>query len=87
MSGWQSGSLIALVIAGIILGGHYLMRPVFRFYRPIRLAEIFVAAALLLVILTALATRSVGLSPALWHFPRRRRSGEVNIAMSWKLEY
>jgi monovalent cation:proton antiporter-2 (CPA2) family protein len=68
MSGWQSGLLIALVIAGIILGGHYLMRPVFRFIAQSGLREIFVAAALLLVILTALATESVGLSPALGTF-------------------
>jgi len=68
LSGWQNGLLIALVIAGIVLGGHYLMRPVFRFIAQSGLREIFVAAALLLVILTALATEAVGLSPALGTF-------------------
>ncbi len=68
LSGWQNGLLIALVIGGIVLGGHYLMRPVFRFIAQSGLREIFVAAALLLVILTAMATDSVGLSPALGTF-------------------
>ena len=68
LAGWQDGLLIAGVICGIILGGHYLMRPVFRFIAQSGLREIFVAAALLLVILIALAMQSVGLSPALGTF-------------------
>lgn len=68
LGGWQNGLLIVLVIAAIILGGHYLMRPIFRFIAKSGLREIFLAAALLLVILTALATESVGLSPALGTF-------------------
>lgn len=68
LGGWQDGLLIAAVICGIILGGHYLMRPVFRFIAQSGMREIFVAAALLLVILIALAMQSVGLSPALGTF-------------------
>jgi glutathione-regulated potassium-efflux system ancillary protein KefC len=68
LGGWQDGLLIAAVISGIILGGHYLMRPVFRFIAQSGMREIFVAAALLLVILIALAMQSVGLSPALGTF-------------------
>ncbi len=68
LGGWQNGLMIALVIGGIVLGGHYLMRPVFRFIAQSGLREIFVAAALLLVLLTAFATESVGLSPALGTF-------------------
>lgn len=68
LSGWQNGLMIALVISGIVLGGHYLMRPIFRFIAQSGLREIFVAAALLLVLLTAFATESVGLSPALGTF-------------------
>lgn len=68
LAGWQDGLLVAGVIIGIVLGGHYLMRPVFRFIAQSGLREIFVAAALLLVILIALAMESVGLSPALGTF-------------------
>lgn len=68
LSAWQNDLLIVLVIAAIVFGGHYLMRPVFRFIAKSGLREMFVAAALLLVILTALATESVGLSPALGTF-------------------
>ena len=68
LGGWQDGLLIAAVICAIILGGHYLMRPVFRFIAQSGLREIFVAAALLLVILIALAMEHVGLSPALGTF-------------------
>lgn len=68
LAGWKDGLLIAGVIIGIILGGHYLMRPVFRFIAQSGLREIFVAAALLLVILIALAMQQVGLSPALGTF-------------------
>ncbi len=68
LGGWQDGLMITAVISGIILGGHYLMRPVFRFIAQSGLREIFVASALLLVILIALAMESVGLSPALGTF-------------------
>ncbi|MFB0954029.1 MAG: monovalent cation:proton antiporter-2 (CPA2) family protein, partial [Aeromonadaceae bacterium] len=68
IAGWQDALLITAIISGIILGGHYLMRPVFRFIAQSGLREIFVAAALLLVILITLAMRSVGLSPALGTF-------------------
>ncbi len=68
IAGWQDGLMIGGVIAGIILGGHYLMRPVFRFIAQSGLREIFVAAALLLVILITLAMQKVGLSPALGTF-------------------
>ena len=68
LGGWQDGLMIAGVISAIILGGHYLMRPIFRFIAQSGLREIFVASALLLVILIALAMESVGLSPALGTF-------------------
>jgi len=68
MGGWQDGLLVAAVIFGIVLGGHYLMRPVFRFIAQSGMREIFVAAALLLVILITLAMQWVGLSPALGTF-------------------
>ncbi len=55
-------------VAAIVIGGRYLMRPVFRFIAKTRLREIFTAAALLLVIGIALLMSQVGLSPALGTF-------------------
>ncbi|MEO0915012.1 MAG: cation:proton antiporter, partial [Pseudomonadota bacterium] len=52
----------------IVLGGHYLTRPVFRFIAHAKLQEIFTAAALLLIIGVALLMTVVGLSPALGTF-------------------
>jgi voltage-gated potassium channel Kch len=56
------------IVGGIIVGGRFLMRPVFRFIAATRLREIFTATALLLVIGIALAMQQVGLSPALGTF-------------------
>jgi monovalent cation:proton antiporter-2 (CPA2) family protein len=63
----QTLAVLAAVLA-IVLGGRYLMRPVFRFIARARLREIFTAAALLLVIGIALLMSQVGLSPALGTF-------------------
>ena len=52
----------------IVVGGHYLTRPMFRFLALAKLPEIFTAAALLLVIGIALLMTVVGLSPALGTF-------------------
>ena len=68
LAGWQHGLLVVAAIAGIVLGGHYLMRPVFRAIAEAHMREIFVAAALLLVIAIAVLMESVGLSPALGSF-------------------
>ncbi|MGL5292614.1 MAG: monovalent cation:proton antiporter-2 (CPA2) family protein [Aeromonas sp.] len=68
LAGWQHGLLVVAAISGIVLGGHYLMRPVFRAIAAAHMREIFVAAALLLVIAIAVLMESVGLSPALGSF-------------------
>ncbi|MFQ3637405.1 MAG: cation:proton antiporter, partial [Cyanobacteriota bacterium] len=52
----------------IILGGQFLMQPVFRFIAATRLRESFTATALLLVVGITLAMQTVGLSPALGTF-------------------
>ncbi|MBD2461221.1 glutathione-regulated potassium-efflux system protein KefC [Oscillatoria sp. FACHB-1407] len=65
---WQQALLVMGVVGGIIVGGRFLMRPVFRFIAATRLREIFTATALLLVIGIALAMQQVGLSPALGTF-------------------
>lgn len=68
LSGWQQGALVAAAISGIVLGGRYLMRPIFRAIAEAHMREIFVAAALLLVVGIAVLMESVGLSPALGSF-------------------
>lgn len=68
LTGWQQGLLVVAAISGIVLGGHYVMRPIFRAIAQSHLREIFVAAALLLVISIAILMESVGLSPALGSF-------------------
>ncbi len=65
---WQRALLVIGVVAAIVAGGRFLIRPVFRYLASIRLHEIFTAAALLLVVGIALAMQKVGLSPALGTF-------------------
>jgi voltage-gated potassium channel Kch len=55
-------------IAGVVVGGRYLTRPMFRFIAAARLREIFTASALLLVVGVAALMELVGLSPALGAF-------------------
>jgi len=66
--GWLSALLILGVVAGIILAGRFLTRPVFRYIAKTRSHEILIATALLLVVGISLATSAVGLSPALGTF-------------------
>jgi monovalent cation:proton antiporter-2 (CPA2) family protein len=65
---WHRALLVVGVVAAIVGGGRFLIRPVFRYLASIRLQEIFTAAALLLVVGIALAMETVGLSPALGTF-------------------
>lgn len=55
-------------VAGVVVGGRYLTRPMFRFIAAARLREIFTASALLLVVGVAALMEMVGLSPALGAF-------------------
>jgi monovalent cation:proton antiporter-2 (CPA2) family protein len=65
---WQQALLVMGTVGGIIVGGRFLMRPVFRVIADTQLKEIFTATALLLVIGISLAVQAVGLSPALGTF-------------------
>jgi len=67
-SGWIQALMVAGVIAFIIIGGLFLIRPFFRYVAKTRLRELFTAAALLLVIGISLLMAKVGLSPALGTF-------------------
>ena len=65
---WAYALLVLLSISLVVLGGHYLSRPVFRFIAETGLREIFVASALLLVVGIASLMSFIGLSPALGTF-------------------
>lgn len=65
---WQQALLVIGTVGGIILGGQFLTRPIFRIIAKTQQREIFTAMALLLVVGIALAMQQVGLSPALGTF-------------------
>ncbi len=65
---WQRALIVLGIVVAIVLGGRFLIRPVFRYLASIRLQEIFTAAGLLLIVGIALAMQKVGLSPALGTF-------------------
>jgi monovalent cation:proton antiporter-2 (CPA2) family protein len=65
---WFQAILVLATVAAIIIGGRFLVGPVFHFLALTRLHEIFTAAALLLVVGIALAMQLIGLSPALGTF-------------------
>lgn len=64
---WATGK-VALVLAVMVVGGHYLLRPVFRLVAATRMPEIFTAMTLLIVVGTAVVMESTGVSVALGAF-------------------
>lgn len=68
LHGWQVGAVTLLAVAAVVVGGHFLSRPLFQFVAQAKAREVFTAAALLLVIGIALLMTMVGLSPALGTF-------------------
>lgn len=68
LSGWSYALVVIGAIATVIIAGHYLSRPLFRFIADANLREAFTAAALMLVIGIAVLMSLVGLSPALGTF-------------------
>ena len=65
--GWLVIKLIA-VLATVIIGGRYVLRPLLRIVAATKVAEAFTAAGLLVVIATALLVNLVGLSMSLGAF-------------------
>ena len=65
---WAHTLVVLGAVASIIVGGHFVVQPAFRFIARTRLREMFVAAALLLVIGIAQLMSQVGLSAALGTF-------------------
>ena len=68
LPGWAATLLTLAIVAGIILGGHFLTRPVFRFVHASRLPEMSTFISLLTVLGIAFLMMLVGLSPALGTF-------------------
>jgi monovalent cation:proton antiporter-2 (CPA2) family protein len=68
MPGWLQALLVLGIVAGIVVAGRFFMRPVFRWIAATRSQELFMAAALTLVVGITLAMEFVGLSPALGTF-------------------
>lgn len=66
--GWVSALEVVGVLAVVIVGGRYVLRPVFRFVASLHSQELFTATALLLVVGTAMLVSRVGLSMALGAF-------------------
>ncbi|MFZ6649626.1 glutathione-regulated potassium-efflux system protein KefC [Undibacterium sp. TJN25] len=66
--GWLDGLKVVGVIAALIVGGRYLIRPILRVIAKTGMREIFTAFALLLVISIALLMESVNMSMALGTF-------------------
>ncbi|MFK7847892.1 MAG: monovalent cation:proton antiporter-2 (CPA2) family protein [Rhodothermales bacterium] len=65
---WAHALVVLGSVAAVLIGGHYLSQPLFRFIAASRLREIFTASALLIVIGIALLMTLVELSPALGTF-------------------
>ncbi|SHF58065.1 Kef-type potassium/proton antiporter, CPA2 family [Loktanella atrilutea] len=68
LNGWQTMLVTLAAIAAVVIAGRTLTGPVFRFIAKADLRELFVAAALMMVVGIALLMSLVGLSPALGTF-------------------
>jgi glutathione-regulated potassium-efflux system ancillary protein KefC len=66
--GWQQAASVIAVLAAIVVGGRFLIRPLLRMIAKTEIREVFTAFALLLVIGIGLLVQSVGLSMALGTF-------------------
>ncbi|MGM3173334.1 glutathione-regulated potassium-efflux system protein KefB [Dickeya lacustris] len=65
---WNQVGLKVMAFGGMLIGGRYLVRPLFRFIAASGVREVFTAAALLLVLGSALFMDALGLSMALGTF-------------------
>jgi CPA2 family monovalent cation:H+ antiporter-2 len=68
LPGYATTLLTLAIVAGIVLAGHFLSRPVFRFVHAARLPELSTFISLLIVLGIAFLMMLVGLSPALGTF-------------------
>ncbi|WP_372840275.1 cation:proton antiporter [Phaeovulum sp.] len=68
LPGWGAALSTFVAVAAVVLGGHYLVRPLFRYVHAAKLREINTAMALMIVVGIASLMNLVGLSPALGTF-------------------
>ena len=68
LPGWAAAILTLVTVAAIVLAGHYLSRPIFRFVHAAKLPEMSTFISLLMVLGIAFLMMLVGLSPALGTF-------------------
>lgn len=68
MPGWGVTLVTLAAVLIVVLAGHFLVRPAYRFVHSARLREIQTAFALLIVVAIAALMNLVGLSPALGTF-------------------
>ncbi|MFB9137209.1 glutathione-regulated potassium-efflux system protein KefB [Vibrio sp. AK197] len=65
---WQDAVWMLVGVIGLMFGGHFLLRPLFRYVIASGVQELFTVAALLMVIGIALMMQKLGLSMALGAF-------------------
>ncbi len=65
---WLDGLFTLAAIIALLVGGHYLLRPIFRYVVVTGVRELFTATALLIVLGIALIMEQLGLSMALGTF-------------------
>ena len=68
LPGWGAALVTLGIVAGIVLAGHYLSRPIFRFVHAAKLPEMSTFISLLMILGIAFLMMLVGLSPALGTF-------------------
>lgn len=68
LGGIEKTAKVAAVIAGLVVGGHYVLKPVLRVVAATRMQEIFIAMTLLIVVGTAAIMEATGISVALGAF-------------------
>lgn len=68
LPGWAYALVVISAISGLVVAGHFLSRPIFRYIAQSGLREMFVAFALLLIVAITVLMSLIGLSPALGTF-------------------
>ncbi len=68
LGGIEKTAKVAAVIGGLVIGGHYILKPVLRVVAATRMQEIFIAMTLLIVVGTATIMEATGISVALGAF-------------------
>lgn len=66
--GWTDTLLVVASVGGVVVAGRFLVGPVLRYVARVRIRELFIGTALLLIIAIAWLMEQVGLSPALGTF-------------------